>query len=181
MEPDIALNQTLALNSKFMDPLCTDEVIDATATAEDAGQVYLRLVDNYKEEMSVSLNKHLSSSGAYIYSNATLIRELGITLEEQKHLKTIIGKEEKKERRIVQNKEYYSKNADDLKKNRVEKYQSELKKSNKLSREEQNKQKIEDIQKLLSKGLTQIQISAELNLSRVTVSKYIKFIKENNL
>lgn len=177
MDPAAALQKTLALNSQFKDPLGEDEVIDATANAEGIGQVYLRLSDNYKDEWDISLNQHLYNGGAYIYKNSTIIKELGITEEEQRHLKTIIGPTIKKERKDLQNKEYYIENKKEISK----KYKQKIKENGKLTRDQKNNQIRKQIKELLDKGKTQTEIANILSLNRKTIQRHIKNIKENNL
>ncbi|RDY22390.1 helix-turn-helix domain-containing protein, partial [Romboutsia maritimum] len=52
------------------------------------------------------VSKGMRDKEGYWYKNDTLIDMLYITYEEQRHLKTIIGKEEKYSRRRVKDKEY---------------------------------------------------------------------------
>ncbi|MBY2486227.1 DNA-binding response regulator, partial [Clostridioides difficile] len=73
MEDEVqALECTLELNKQFVKPLRENEVVKHTKSAETA----------YK-------------SKKYKFKNSTLIDLLGITEEEQKYLKSIIGKNEK--------------------------------------------------------------------------------------
>jgi hypothetical protein len=76
-----ALEATLKLNSMFSAPLSRNEAVNSTKSAVKA----------------YYMNKADKRSG-YNYTNISLIDELAITPEEQKHLSTIISKEEKRSR-----------------------------------------------------------------------------------
>lgn len=76
-----ALEATLQLNNMFTAPLSRNEAVNSTKSAVKA----------------YYMNKADKRSG-YNYTNISLIDELAITPEEQKHLSTIISKEEKRSR-----------------------------------------------------------------------------------
>lgn len=179
-DADLALQKTLKLNSKFLDPLEDAEVETATKTAEGVGNTYIRLMNDYKDDWDISLNKYLYNGGVYIYKNSTIIQELSISAEEQKYMKTIISPEEKKERKDVQNKEYYKNNSEKIKKERNKRYKKDIKSSNKLTKEQKKEQKIKDIKNLIARGMTQTQIATELGFSIATIKRYAKIIKEND-
>lgn len=181
IEPTIALEKVLALNNKLPLPLDIKEVTKATENAEKIGQRYIELTNSYKEDIGMSLNQFLSSNGAYIFKNDTIIKYLNITPEEQYYLRTIIGPEEKNNRRICQNQEYYSKNSDKIKKERNKKYKQELKEEGKQSRDQKNKKLRKEIKKLINEGKTQKEIANILGLGIATIKRHIKAIKENNL
>jgi len=85
-----ALNQTLSLNAEFTEPLKEREVERATKSAERAYDQWLLNVSNgtYKR-------------GGYNFTNQKIISMLDITDDEQKHLKTIINKDEKQRRNTI--------------------------------------------------------------------------------
>ena len=88
----------------------------------------------------------------YWYKNETLIERLGITREEQKHMKTIIGTDEKyrrnNERRTPRN-------------------------ENGLTKRQQQKQDlINEIKTLKEKGLKQKEVSAMIGKSIRTIKSY---------
>ena len=92
-DPQEALNQTLEFNQTFTHPLPRNEVIRATKSAQKAYEAK-------SEKETDQRAKTMGYPGAgYRVSNAKLIDWLGITEEEQKHLKTIIGPKEKNRRR----------------------------------------------------------------------------------
>lgn len=195
VEPEIALNMTLALNSKLGIPMDTEEVIAMTSNTEEVAKVYHRLMKTFEERTneSVTLSQHMYNGGAYLYKNTTIIKMLDITLEEQMHLDIIISPEEKRRRKNIKNaidyknnkeyhqdyyKEYYQENKEDISKYNKEKYKEKLKSQGKLSREEQNKIKRAKIKSLMEQGLSQRQIAKEIGLSVGNVNKHIKAIKE---
>ncbi|MCC0728726.1 DNA-binding response regulator [Clostridioides sp. ZZV14-6045] len=134
MEDEVqALECTLELNEQFIKPLREYEVVKHTKSAETA----------YK-------------SKKYKFKNRTLIDLLGITEEEQKHLKTIIGKKEANERE-KEAKKLARRNENGL-----------------TSREQEKQDKINLIKQLKEKGLNNNQIAKELKINRSTVTKYLK-------
>ena len=91
-DPQKALEDTLSLNSEFVNPLPEREVVTATRSAEKA---WAAKSDAKANEIA----KQLGHPGAgYNLSNSTIIDWLHITPEEEKHLSSIIGKDEKRRR-----------------------------------------------------------------------------------
>ncbi|MCC0705235.1 DNA-binding response regulator [Clostridioides sp. ES-S-0049-02] len=134
MEDEVqALECTLELNKQFIKPLRENEVVKHTKSAETA----------YKGKK-------------YKFKNSTLIDLLGITEEEQKYLKTIIGKKEANEREKLA-KKLARRNENGL-----------------TSREQDKQDKINLIKRLKEKGLNNNQIAKELKVNRSTVTKYLK-------
>ena len=91
-DPDKALEDTLSLNSEFILPLPEKEVRSATKSAEKA----------WKAKSDAKANataKALGYPGAgYNMPNSKIIEWLGITPAEQRHLSSIIDKDEKRRR-----------------------------------------------------------------------------------
>lgn len=94
-DPTEALQQTLDFNEGFTNPLPQKEARKATESAQKAWAAKSNKEANEKA-------KAMGYPGAgYRISNAKLIDWLGITEEEQKHLKTIIGGKEKNRRKRI--------------------------------------------------------------------------------
>lgn len=173
IEPEIALQMTLALNNKLGIPLDIQEVTEATANAEGVAKTYHRLRNNYKDTFDISLNQHLYNGGAYIYTNKTIIKELNITDEEQSYLATIIGTGEKKVRKDKRNKVWYAENKEYYQKL----YKDKLRADGKLTRAEQNEIKRAEIKLLIEQGLSQRKIAEKMGVSLKTVVKHIQAMK----
>lgn len=91
-DPDKALEDTLSLNSEFILPLPEKEVRSATKSAEKAWKAK-------SDAKADAIAKALGYPGAgYNMPNSKIIEWLGITPEEQKHLSSIIDKDEKRRR-----------------------------------------------------------------------------------
>lgn len=102
-DPDKALEDTLSFNNEFIDPLSETEIIHATKSAEKAWESKSNETVN-----KAVIDKGYKSGAGYNFTNAKLIEMLKITVEEQQHLKTIIGRNEKyrrnNDRRAIQRK-----------------------------------------------------------------------------
>ena len=94
-DPQQALAQTLDFNQTFSRPLSQKEATKATVSAQKA----------WTAKNDAEANERAKAMGypgaGYRISNAKLISWLGITEEEQHHLKTIIGPKEKNRRKRV--------------------------------------------------------------------------------
>ena len=98
-DPDEAIHQTLFFNSQFKEPLPEKEVLRATKSAQKAW-------DAKSNEEANRLAKEKGYPGAgYNLKNSTLIEWLAITEEEQSHLKTLIGRFEKRKRNTIAKRE----------------------------------------------------------------------------
>lgn len=149
-----ALEDTLELNSMFIYPLSEREVIRATKSAEKC------YTDNAKE---------------YKYKNETLIELLEITEEEEKHMTTIISKEEYKRRDRIYHKKNYD--SEEAKKN----YQKKLVTQGKESKKEEILKRREKIKDLLAEGLKRKEIYTSLSISLKTYKRDVQFLKEQGL
>ena len=137
-DPSEALKRTLELNSKFNQPLSQKEVIKTTKSAETR---YLNGLEDQSKKM---------------FTNEYIISALGITMEEQYYLKTIISKRELYDRW-------------NMKKNMMRRNKVGLTK-----KQQEQKNKIIQIKDLLRQGLNLTQISNELNLSKQLINYLIK-------
>ena len=91
-DPTKALDDTLSLNSEFRRPLPEREVRSATKSAEKA---WAARCDSKANEVAKSLGY---PGAGYNMSNSDIIDWLDITPQEQRHLSSIIGKDEKRRR-----------------------------------------------------------------------------------
>lgn len=147
-DPEQGLRETLAFNQDFILPLSYTEVTRATRSAEKA----------YREKVDVQ-SKETGVWGGYRYRNATLIDRLNIMPDEERKLKTIIGKEEKLRR----------KNETRKKKRRNEKG---------LTKRQQDKLNKQSTAIALSKqGLTQKEIANQMGICRRSVSNYLSNVQ----
>ena len=140
-----ALNDTLELNRMFDKPLTEKEATKATESAE---RVYKSKNKDYK------------------YKNETLIELLQITEEEQKHMITIISKDEYKARHRAREKNRYA---------------NKLKEEGKMTKQEQLKALREKIKVLREQGLRNQDISELLNIPLKTLKRHITYMKKNGL
>ncbi|MCC0642577.1 MULTISPECIES: DNA-binding response regulator [unclassified Clostridioides] len=128
-----ALECTLELNKQFVKPLGDNEVIKHTKSAETA----------YKGKK-------------YKFKNSTLIDLLGITEEEQKYLKSIIGKNEKYIRNNMRR-------------------QENRRNENGLTKKQQELLDLKnELLKLKEKGLSNRSIAKQLNISESKVRTTLK-------
>lgn len=186
-EQEIALNMTLELNQKFLDPLDTDEVMSATKSAVTNAELYFKFKNQYEEEkeklksknekMKITLNKYLVNSGVYLYKNKTIIEELNITPVEMEQMETLINLEIKKAHREISNREYYIKNKDKFKKA----YDDKLKEQGKVSKQEKLKELREKIKSLKLEGFKNKDIAQTLDLPVKSLERHITYLKKNGL
>lgn len=186
-EQEIALNMTLELNQKFLDPLDTDEVMSATKSAVTNAELYFKFKNQYEEEkeklksknekMKITLNKYLVNSGVYLYKNKTIIEELNITPVEMEQMETLINLEIKKAHREISNREYYIKNKDKFKKA----YDDKLKEQGKVSKQEKLTELREKIKSLKLEGFKNKDIAQTLDLPVKSLERHITYLKKNGL
>lgn len=172
-DEDMALEYTLEFNQSFREPLTNDEVIIITASAVKAYKEWqedenikndLTLTpEEKKERMGKKVGDSKFAHKGYNYTNARLIKMLGITEDEMKEMKTIISKKVKLERKL--NREKVARRNDEG--------------LTPKQKEKKDRQKI--ILSLYEQGLSQIEIANKLGITKFMVSRDIKYLKENNL
>lgn len=133
-DPERALEETLELNSEFVEPLPVREVEVATRSAEKA----------WAAKSNDAANEAAKAAGypgaGYNISNAKLIEWLDITPEEQEQLQTIISANEKRRRKRV----YYRQNREAILRQKEDKRRAEgsIPREAYLSQAEQKRQQI---------------------------------------
>lgn len=162
----VALDEILRMNNLFTEPLCESEVINATKNAAEAAEVWEKKLNEYLAlDNKVSVKKFFydDKSGAYVYSNKTLIKELKIEQEEMKSLRTIFNNTEKLRRRN-------------------EKRKAERRNENGLhSREQAKFDKIYAILEYIEEGLTRKQMAERLGCSTDLIKHYMRVIRRDNI
>lgn len=168
-----ALECTKQFNNNFLNPLSDFEVEKITVSAVKAYEEW-KADDNIKNDPSMTNEQKAELMGkaigdkkyyhkGYNYNNSTLIKKLHITEEEQKELKTIISKSERKRRQLLREKEN-RRNSDGLTPKQAEKMK-----------------RLEKVQELFEQGYRQKEIAEKLNITKYKVSRDLKEIKEKLL
>ena len=151
-------NIVIEFNNAFTEPLKETEVQAVLRCIPKAIDKFIAYEQGLRSGERKRVSKGMRDKEGYWYKNETLIDRLGITSKEQKYMKTIIGIDEKYDRKN--------------KKRRVDRRNEE----GLTKREQDKKDRIEKIKVLLSKGLNQSKIAQELGISRQAVSKLCKEI-----
>ena len=151
-------NMVIEFNNAFTEPLKETEVQAILRCIPKAIDKFIAYEQGIRSGESKRVSKGMRDKQGYWYKNETLIERLGITREEQKHLKTIIGTEEK-----------YDRNN--------EKRRSKRRNENGLTKRQQQKQDREkQIKELINKGFNMNQVSKELGINRSTISRSYKHL-----
>lgn len=85
----------IELNNSFIEPLKETEVNAILRCVPKAIDKFIEYEQGIRSGKDKRITKGMRDKAGYWYKNETLIERLGITSEEQKKLKTIIGTEEK--------------------------------------------------------------------------------------
>ena len=135
------------INSLFKNPLKDKEV------SYKAQYIFNKF---NKEVIKGADTSQFTEFDRYWYRNATIISRLGITMDEQRHMLTIISKEEKNRRKS-------------------EREKKARRNENGLTKRGQSKaDKVDQVKELKRLGYKQKEIAEMLNMSKGTVSKYLK-------
>ncbi|WP_288222520.1 primase C-terminal domain-containing protein [uncultured Clostridium sp.] len=151
---DTLESEVIEFNNSFIEPLKESEIRAILRSVPKAIDKFINYEQGVRSGEVKRVSKGMRDKEGYWYKNDTLIDMLYITYEEQRHLKTIIGTQEKyrrnNERRTPRN-------------------------ENGLTKREQEKQdKIKAVKELHKQGYKQVEIVEKLGLTKGTVSKYIK-------
>ena len=138
----IVRSKVFDLNERLTEPVDKENVTALVKTC-------LRAYERHREDPTKGYN----------YKNETIINKVKITVDEQQHLKTIIGKEEKYKRKNKSRKE--SRRQDGL-----------------TTRERTLNENLKNVSELLKQGLKQKEIAEKLGLTKGRVSQLVKEIKK---
>lgn len=149
-------NEVIELNNSFREPLKETEVKAILRCIPKAIDRFIAYEQGVRAGERKRVTKGMKDKEGYWYKNETLIERLGITEEEERKLKTIIGKRVKydrnNEKRTPRNKEGLT------------------------PREQQKRDRLKQVIELKNQGLKQIEIAEKLSISRQAVSKLFKQI-----
>lgn len=149
-DKNIALFNTKKLNAKFNEPLEDSEVRSFITSAERSAT----------EKLEGKEAKLGYKSAGYNFKNEKLIKIFKITEDEQKHLKTIISKEEKYDRNNTKRK-------------------ASRRNEDGLTKRQQNKQYlVERVKQLKERGYKQREIAEMMEISKGRVSQILKELKK---
>ncbi|WP_279145793.1 DNA-binding response regulator [Clostridium tyrobutyricum] len=148
--------EVIEFNNAFRNPLKESEVSAILRCIPKAISKFIEYEQGVRSGQIKKVTKGMKDKGGYWYKNQTLIERLDITLDEQKHMKSIIGQEEK-----------YRRNNNKRNDNRrneegLTKKQLELK-------ELTNK-----VKNLKEQGLNNSEIARSLNINRTKVIRLLK-------
>lgn len=90
--------EVIELNNAFKEPLKDTEVKAVLRCIPKAIEKFIAYEQGLRSGEKKRVSKGMRDKEGYWYKNTTLIERLGITVNEQKHMKTIIGTDEKYER-----------------------------------------------------------------------------------
>lgn len=147
-------NEVKELNNSFLEPLKETEVDAILRSIPKAIDKFIEYEQGIRSGKTKRVTKGMRDKAGYWYKNETLIERLGITIEEQRQLKTIIGTEEKYRRN---NNRRTPRNENGL-----------------TPREQQKQDNINAVRRLYDLGYKQVEIVEKLGLTKGTVSKYLK-------
>ena len=147
-------NTVIELNNSFIEPLKETEIKAIVRSVGKAIDKFIEYEQGIRSGEDKRVTKGMRDKGGYWYKNETLIERLEITKSEQKHMKTIIGTDEKykrnNERRTPRNENGLTKKQQELKEIQVK------------------------VISLKKKGLSLRRISKELNISLGKVQRALK-------
>lgn len=166
---DKSLKDTLQLNKKFVQPMDTDEVIQATSNVIEQYKSWQKAYTMYNEMPEAERPNKIGTffhKYCYTFKNSTIIQELEITAEEMQSMNTI---------KVLSKAEHNAK----YKAYRAGYMRNSRRNADGLTNREQAKiEKINSIKALLEQGKKQKEIVEILGISKGMVSRYVKEIAE---
>ena len=151
------------LNNKFTEPLGDSALRAIFRCVPKAIEKFIAYEQGIRSGEVKRVSKGMRDKGGYWYKNNTLIERLDITREEQKTLKTIIDSKEK-----------YRRNAETINKKNKDRQRANRRDIKGLTTREKNKRKLtKQIKNLKNKGLNNIEIAKNLDITRVYVSRIL--------
>jgi len=145
------------LNQKFREPLKMSEVKAIVRSANKAIERFIDYVQGVNSGKDKRVSKAMRNRGGYWYTNDRLIEMLNITEQEQKHLKTIIDKQEK------------------YKRNNERRRQERRNEQGLTSREQQKLDTINQVKELAEQGYSNSAIARKLDISRRWVVEVVNY------
>ncbi|AKN34264.1 replication protein (plasmid) [Clostridium carboxidivorans P7] len=148
--------EVIEFNNSFRNPLRSSEVNAILRCIPKAISKFVEYEQGLRNGETKRVTKGMSDKGGYWYKNQTLIERLDITLDEQKHMKTIISQEEK-----------YRRNNDKRKASRRNE-------EGLTQKQLEIKQLMEQVKKLKEQGLNNSEIARALDINRTKVIRLLK-------
>ena len=148
--------EVIELNNAFKEPLKDTEVKAVLRCIPKAIEKFIAYEQGLRSGEKKRVSKGMRDKEGYWYKNTTLIERLGITANEQKHMKTIIGTDEKYERNN-------------------ERRRAERRNEAGLTKKQQDLQDLKiQVEKLKDEGLSLRAIAKELEVSLGKVQRVLK-------
>ena len=147
-------NIVIEFNNAFTEPLKETEVQAVLRCIPKAIDKFIAYEQGLRSGERKRVSKGMRDKDGYWYKNETLIDRLGITKSEQKHMKTIIGIDEKYDRNNERRRNK-RRNEEGLTKRQIE-----------------QKKNIDNIKILKIQGLSQSKVAKELSIGIATVKRY---------
>ena len=142
------------LNNKFKPPLKQTEVNAILRCVPKAIDKFIAYEQGIRNGEDKRVSKGMKDKAGYWYKNETLIERLDITVEEQRHLKTIIGTRVKYDRK-------------NEKRNKARRNENGL-----TPRQQQKQDLINKVKELKEQGLKQTEVANQLQKSLRTIKGY---------
>lgn len=155
--------EVIELNNAFKEPLKDTEVKAVLRCIPKAIEKFIGYEQGLRSGDKKRVSKGMRDKEGYWYKNTTLIERLGITSNEQKHMKTIIGTDEKYERNN-------------------ERRRAERRNEDGLTKKQQELKQLHDkIKRLKNEGLTNKVISEQLSIPLKTLERHITKMRKRDL